>query len=100
MALNTDPAARITASGARVTACAIGQASAALFLMGASGRSAPEIATTRATMEMWLGGAGDLPDWPGIAALSPARAFPARHAAILLPWEAALAALSNPMRAD
>jgi len=44
-------------------------------------------------MAAWLGGAGQMPDWPGLAAIAAARDYPARHGAILLPWRAALDAL-------
>ena len=33
------------------------------------------------------------PGWPGLDALAAARAYPARHGAILLAWRAALEAL-------
>ena len=42
----------------------------------------------------WLAGGGTMPDWPGLDRLSAAREFPARHGAIMLPWNAALDALS------
>jgi hypothetical protein len=48
-----------------------------------------------AALTEWLAGAGDLPGWPGLAAIAPARAFPARHGAIMLPWTAARDALST-----
>lgn len=86
--------------GARVSACAIGQAAAALFLRAAPGRDAAGIAGPLGALEAWLADTGDLPEWPGIAQLESARRYPARHAAILLPWKAALAALSNPPRGD
>jgi len=35
------------------------------------------------------------PDWPDLALVAPARAYPARHGAMLLPWKAAAAALSS-----
>ena len=89
---------RVERIGSRVTACAIGQAAAALFLYGAPGRSATDIASAMRQIEAWLGGSADSPDWPEIDRLSAARAYPARHEAILLPWRAALAALSNPAR--
>lgn len=87
---------RIAGAGARVTACAIGQSAAALFLRDARGRDEPAITAALAALEAWLGGDGRLPDWPGLELLDAARAFPARHHAILLPWKAALDALSNP----
>lgn len=95
MGLETDERDRVTAIGARVSACAIGQAAAALFLRSAVGRGFEEIAHASSEIERWLAGGGTEPDWPGIAALASARAYPARHPAILLPWKAALVALSN-----
>ena len=95
LSLGLDPAARIAGVGARAQACAIGQASAALFLRGAPGRLASDIADVRAALGAWLEGKAALPDWPDLALLEPARAFPARHGAILLPWNAALDALSR-----
>lgn len=86
--------------GAQVAACAIGQASATLFLRGAPGRSAGDLAAAIGDIESWLAGADARPAWPGLSILEPARSYPARHAAILLPWRAALAALSKLPRAD
>lgn len=82
--------------GARVTACAIGQAAAAIFLRAAKGRDLSGLSDAVRSIEDWLAGADTLPDWPGIDRLGPARAYPGRHPAILLPWKAAVAALSNP----
>ena len=90
-----DAQGRIAATGAQVTACAIGQAAAALFLKGAHGSSAPQIGDMLLGIEAWLAGDEPMPDWPGLALLEPARAYPARHPAIVLPWKAALAALSK-----
>lgn len=95
MGLETDEKDRVAAIGARVSACAIGQAAAALFLRSAAGHGAEEIAHASSEIERWLAGGETEPDWPGIAALGSARAYPARHPAILLPWKAALVALSN-----
>lgn len=86
--------------GARVSACAVGQAAAALFLRSARGRKAGDLVDVLKTLEDWLGGGETAPDWPDIAKLAPVRAHPARHAAILLPWKAALAALPKPPGAD
>lgn len=91
---------RIERIGARVSACAIGQAAAALLLRSAKGRDAAEIENAYAVLEAWLREERERPSWPGIELLEPARAYPARHAAILLPWKAALAALSIRETAD
>ena len=100
VALSTRSDGSIARIGARVSACAIGQAAAALFLLAAQGRDAEAIASALSEIELWLAGSGDLPLWPGIEALASARPYAARHPAILLPWKAALAALSNPARAE
>lgn len=93
LALDAD--ARIDRLGMRVSACAIGQAAAALFARGAQGQTHERIAAARSQIKAWLSGDNARPDWPGFAVLEPARAYPGRHGAILLPWTAALAALSN-----
>ena len=85
----------IDALGMRVHACAVGQASAAIFARHAKGRDRAAIAAALAHMEAWLAGQGPMPDWPDLAHIAPALAYPARHGAMLLPWKAALAALSS-----
>ena len=81
--------------GLSAQACAIGQASAAVFAQGAAGRSGAQIAASAQAIRGWLRDEGDMPDWPGLELLEPARAFPARHGAILLAWDAAVKALAN-----
>lgn len=98
--LTTGPDGAVSAAGARVTACAIGQAAAALFLRSVARSHRADIARAHGELQAWLTAEGPQPNWPGLAHIAPARAYPARHAAILLPWKAALAALSNPARAD
>lgn len=99
MGLATDERDRIARRGARITACAIGQASAAIFLESCAGRDDAGLAASLASLELWLAQRGEAPDWPRIAMLAPALVHTARHAAILLPWKAALAALSKPVAA-
>ena len=88
-----DADGRIAAPGVRATACAIGQAAAALFIAGAKGRDRAAIENARAAIARWLADDGAVPDWPGMEALAPARDYPGRHGAIPLAWDAALAAL-------
>ncbi|MEY4239098.1 MAG: hypothetical protein RL339_1699 [Pseudomonadota bacterium] len=95
LSLSTDAAGRIAGLGLKTQACAIGQASAALFAGAAKGRDAGELAAALATIRHWLKEGGDLPDWPGFAAIAAARDYPARHGAITLAWHAALEALSS-----
>ncbi|MGB3165150.1 MAG: iron-sulfur cluster assembly scaffold protein [Alteraurantiacibacter sp.] len=80
--------------GMTVHACAVGQASAAIFVRHAKGRSRTDIARMATALEDWLSRAAPLPEWPDLSLIAPARAFPARHGAIMLPWKAALTALS------
>lgn len=92
-AIGTD--GRLTGIGLQTSACAVGQAAAALFARAATGRNREEIAAERASIAAWLAGSADAPQWPGLEALASARSYPARHGAILLAWDAALAALSK-----
>lgn len=82
-----DADGRVNAIGMDVHACAMGQASAALFARGVCGRNALEIAAAGQALADWLSGGQDAPpDWPGIAVLGSATAHSARHAAIVLPF--------------
>lgn len=81
---------RITAYGHEVSACALGQAAATLFARHAIGKTAAELAAARNQFAEWLAdGAAPAPDWPGVDVLERARAYPARHGAMRLPFEAA-----------
>ena len=84
---------RIARIGLRAQACAIGQAAAAIFAAHGVGADRGAIAAMLAALEQWLIGKGPQPDWPGLDAIAPARDFPGRHGAMLLPWRAALEAL-------
>ena len=85
---------RVEALSQQVHACAFGQASAALVAQQASGRTRGEIVIALDQLTDWLSGeAEELPDWPGIEALAPARSRRSRHGAILLPFRALLAAM-------
>jgi NifU-like protein involved in Fe-S cluster formation len=95
MDLVADNAGRIERLGMRVRACAVGQASATVFARRAPGLSEREIALALAKLEAWLDDQGPPPEWAGLHLIAPARDYPARHGAMLLPWKAALAALSS-----
>ena len=90
-----DREGRLEGLGLQVAACAVGQAAAALFANAAAGADAVDLTRARQAIAAWLAGSAPLPDWPGLDVLAPARAHPARHGAVLLAWDAALAALSN-----
>jgi NifU-like protein involved in Fe-S cluster formation len=73
-------------------ACTLGQASAAVVAERAIGADAASLAAIRAALADFLAGRGDAaPD--GWAAFAPARAHRARHASILLPLDAVIAAV-------
>ena len=93
--LDTDDAGRVTRVGLHVEACALGQASAALLARHAPGRELAEIRAARERIADWFAGEGERPDWPGFDLLAPARDYPARQGAILLPFDAAIAALEE-----
>ena len=95
MALSVDSDDRIEKLGMRVRACAVGQATAAIFARHAAGTNEAELRATRGALRAWLDGTGEMPDWPDLGMIAPARDYPGRHGAILLPWDAAIAALST-----
>lgn len=90
-----DGSGRIMRLGLQAQACAIGQASAAIFAQSAIGRDADNLRVALVGIRQWLKGEGALPDWPGLSVITAARDYPARHGAITLAWEAGLLALSS-----
>lgn len=93
--LDHDAEGLVTSVGLHVEACALGQASAALLARHAPGQGLVQIRAARDAMAAWFAGAGDVPVWPGFDLLAPARDYPARQGAILLPFDAAIAALEE-----
>lgn len=92
--LTVDDQQRVSTIGMMLSACAFGQASSALLAQSIAGRDLAAMRAAEAQLALWLADeAAPLPDWPGIAALAPARRHGARHGAILLPFRAAVAAL-------
>lgn len=97
LGLLLDDQGRVARVGLRSQACAIGQASAAVFAQAAPGRSGEDIAATAHAVSRWLAGEGALPDWPSLDTIAAARDYPARHGALMLPWTAALQLLHTPV---
>jgi NifU-like protein involved in Fe-S cluster formation len=94
--MTIDADGRATDIGFAVAACAIGQAAAALLAADIAGRDAGSLNDAVTALENWLGNIDvPPPDWLGIEALAPARTYPARHGAALLPFAAAADALSS-----
>ncbi len=94
--VDVDSDGRVSRFGQEVRACALGQASAALLGNGVVGRSAGELAAAYAALAGFLRGTSDTPgDWPGLDVLGPARPHKARHASILLAFDAAATAAAE-----
>jgi len=94
-----DAKGRVAALGQEVKACALGQASASLMGANALGRSGDELATARDELAAYLAGTrADPGAWPGLEIFREARPFAARHAAILLAFEAAAEAAAMARR--
>lgn len=87
---------RITSLALRANACALGQASAAILKKHATGQSIATLPDLRDGIAKALTSQDDMPSlWPELELLSGARDYPARHAAILLPYDAVIAATQN-----
>lgn len=85
-----DAAGRVAELGQEVKACALGQASAALMGAHAVGRTGAELGAARDSLAAYLAGRSERPgDWPGLDIFAEARRVPARHASILLAFDAA-----------
>lgn len=86
---------RIAEYGADVTACALGQTSAAIVANTIVGSTPDEMRAVRDQMAAMLKSGGPPPDgrWDDLKYLEPVRDFPARHASTLLVFDAVVAAL-------
>jgi NifU-like protein involved in Fe-S cluster formation len=93
-----DEEGRLGELAVEVRACALGQASAALMSAHATGRSLKQLREAIASLRAYLAEldvetAGEL--WPGITVFAAARAYPARHASIMLAFEAVSEAMEQ-----
>lgn len=93
--IDCDDAGTINIIGMRVSACAIGQASAAIMARGVIGRRPAEVVEARTKIAKWLAQDGALPDWPELDLIKPALLHKGRHGALILPWTAATEALCS-----
>ena len=94
-----DGEGRVAALGQEVKACALGQASASLMGAHALGRSPLELAEARDSFAAWLRGERSDPGaWPGLEVFAHARPYAARHASILLAFDAAAEAAGQAAR--
>ncbi len=91
-----DNAATITAIDFKARACAFGQASAAILKHFALGKNKANIEHAQDALKQWLTQAEDLPaHMDGFLTLEPARMHNARHAAMLLPFDALICAFED-----
>lgn len=96
VAVKLDGERRVERVSIEVHACAFGQASAALLDQHCVGHSHDEVAAALIALSRWLAEEqDDSGEWPGLAALAPARPRKSRHGAILLPFRALLAAIES-----
>lgn len=92
-----DDSGRVAAFGQEVRACALGQASASILGAGVIGQDASMLRAAHDALAGWLRQGDALPDalagsFPAVALFEPARRHPARHASILLAFDAAATA--------
>ena len=87
---------RVADAALEAHSCSLGQASAAIVLAHAVGLTQDDFINLRARLAAGLNSEGDWPtDWPELSHLAPAHAYPGRHAAILLPYDAIIAAIEE-----
>lgn len=94
--INVD-AGRITEFAQEIKACALGQTSASIVGRYVIGSSRDEIAQAREEMEQMLKEGGPPPSgkFTELEVLSPVKEYPARHASVLLIFDALLAAFDH-----
>jgi NifU-like protein involved in Fe-S cluster formation len=94
-----DDAGQVQDFAQMVSACALGQASACLLGRDVVGKNLAELEAARDTLRLWLKREADGPgDWQGLSVFEAARDYPARHAAILLPFDAVIEAIRKARR--
>jgi NifU-like protein involved in Fe-S cluster formation len=96
LSVQLDEDRRVQRLSMEVSACAFGQASAALLERHSRGRTHDEVSEAMMALSRWLADEREAAaGWPGIVALEPARQRKGRHGAILLPFRALLAAIES-----
>lgn len=91
-----DDDGRIVALGHTVRGCVLCRAAAAVLADHAAGLSRDELAAVRERVQGRLRESGELPadpEWRDLAVFEPVAAHKSRHDCVLLPFDAALAAL-------
>lgn len=88
---------RITDYAHELRACALGQAAASIVARHVIGATPDELRAARNALRDMLAGGSPPPggDWSDLAVLAPVRDYRARHAATLLAFDAAVAAVEK-----
>ncbi|GAB5488050.1 MAG: iron-sulfur cluster assembly scaffold protein [Parasphingorhabdus sp.] len=87
---------KIANLGVQVNACALGQASASILAREAIGKTKSQIEQARIQLLMYLSGKSkEIGRWDKMDLLEPVREHKGRHAAVLLPYDAVLAAFAD-----
>lgn len=87
---------KIADLGIEISACALGQASASIMSREAVGKTKDQIEQARAQLEQFLSGHSEtIGEWDQMNLLESVREHKGRHAAVLLPYDAILAALTD-----
>ena len=82
--------------GLSISACALGQASASILGTEAIGLTVTDIVRARSGLQEFFAGKSETPgDWENMDKLITARDHKGRHAAILLPYDALIAAFAD-----
>jgi len=80
----------------QISSCAMGQASSALLIEYMHGKTKNDITSMRDALRIKLqGGDAHINEWPKLSILEIAIDYPARHDAILLPYESLILAMNN-----
>ena len=91
-----DAEGQLKALALRANACALGQASCGILQDNALGLEISELAHLRDAVSLALKREGEMPSrWPELGLLAAACDYPSRHAAILWPYDAILAAAAQ-----
>lgn len=87
---------QISDLGIEVNACALGQASASILAREAVGKTKEQIEQVRAQLGLFLSGESqNIGAWDKMDLLEPVSEHKGRHAAVLLPYDALLAAFAD-----
>lgn len=95
---------RVADVGYSVRACSLGQLGTSVIAAVLPGRPATEASEILATVQAMLDGTGRLPEegspWGDLNLLEPAREIKNRHASMLLPFQATVAAIAAALEQD